>query len=253
MNDSFQYDVMNFGVIGYSIQDELKVLEYKVLPWAPDIIVWAYYLNDPEVRPTQPIQKIFNRPQWWEHFQLPRLMRQSRDYWNHHRLGQPPYYEYLHHPEGPHWPNIKKGFQDIRELTAGKDIPVVLFVFPEVPVGSWEDYAYRGIHEQVRQEAEKNHLETIDLLRVYQLFPPHWLRYSKKDHHPSKFGHQVTAAALFVHLSERWWEGNDRTVAGGDLLMTPPEVESFENRAKVARKVKSATASAVEEATPENE
>jgi hypothetical protein len=252
-NDPYLYDVMNFGVISYSIKDELQVLQYKVLPWNPDLIIWAYVMNDPAVHPTAPIQLFFYKPKWWEKFQLYHLMMQWRSKWRYDRLGCTSYFEFIHHPQAPPWQNIVSGFQQIEKITGQENLPVLLMMFPDIPQKEWEDYPYEWIHRQVLQEGQERGFETLDLLKYFKKFPPDKLRYSKKDFHPSSFGHAVTAATLFLRLSERWWDGQYSVEGGQERLMSRQPIDSFENQMEAEHEIQSASSQVSGEVPFENE
>lgn len=42
-------EVLNFGVTGYSFEQILRTVRTKVMPFDPDVILYAYSLNDPQV------------------------------------------------------------------------------------------------------------------------------------------------------------------------------------------------------------
>src|SRR6185369_3084342 len=66
-SDGRRYDVLNFGVPGYSSQEEASVLEARVLPWNPAVVIVGYCLNDPETQPLQPVHVYFSPVAWWQH------------------------------------------------------------------------------------------------------------------------------------------------------------------------------------------
>jgi hypothetical protein len=47
-NPDLKYEVINFGVYGYGIKEIKEFYEYKVKKYNPDLVLYAYFPNDPE-------------------------------------------------------------------------------------------------------------------------------------------------------------------------------------------------------------
>ena len=62
MNDSAvsngrRFEVLNFGVVGYSTRDEAIALKQKTIPFHPQGVIIGYVLNDPETDPRPSLHK----------------------------------------------------------------------------------------------------------------------------------------------------------------------------------------------------
>ena len=72
------WEVLNMGVGAYATRDEALVLRHKALRFAPDLVVVAYFFNDPQIEPVVPITGFFSETEWWQHSDLlRRLARRS--------------------------------------------------------------------------------------------------------------------------------------------------------------------------------
>lgn len=193
-----RYEVLNLGVSAYSTADEAAVLCYKGLPWNPALVVIGYVLNDPETEPEQPLQSDFRQPEWWQYYEVLRLVMMAKHEWDVWRLGGEDYFRYLHMRTGSKWRSVVKAFASIREMSAPRSIRTLVVIFPMVPPSEvrWEHYEYGDLHEQVSAEAIKNGFDVLDLRPVFKPYTPAELRVSPADAHPSAYAHKLAAHAI---------------------------------------------------------
>lgn len=161
-----RYEVLNFGVSGYSTRDEAAVLRSKVLRFHPDVVVLGYVLNDPEVHPSHSLHMYFHRPAWWERLCLTRFVAGAFHALELRWLGYEPdrhVFEYLHDPRAGHWRTVVDGFADIRAVAREAGLPVVLVVFPTLGGQSWKSYRYDAIHARVKDLGERDGFRVLDL------------------------------------------------------------------------------------------
>lgn len=59
-DSSFKYEVMNFGVMGYNLEQEIEFIKEKVMPYHPDIIIIFISSNDIDRKIVIPQNKISN-------------------------------------------------------------------------------------------------------------------------------------------------------------------------------------------------
>ena len=200
--DELRYDVLNFGVGGYSTRDEALVLEHKALPLHPRAVVLAYYLNDPETDPVQPLHRAFHPTAWWQHSVALRFIAMHANDFAMRRYGDGDYHRYLHFHPGK-WGSVVKGFERMAALVGAAGIPLLVAIFPRTPSGSgWSDYRHADLHARVAAAAEQNGLRVVDLLEVFAQHDPERLRLGRNDRHPTPFGHAVAALALHAPLRE---------------------------------------------------
>jgi lysophospholipase L1-like esterase len=199
-------EVLNFGVGGYSTQDEAALLEHKALAFDPDLVLVGYTLNDPDVRPdsgsiAQPsLHALFAEPEWWQHSHVLRLVSKLRHERELQNLGDGNQVKYLHAcPET--WDTVVQGFQRIAACTAERGVPVGVVLFPIIPGGQWSTYRFTAIHAQVVAEAGRCGFPVLDLLPVWAAYPPAELRVSLQDSHPNALGQRITAEAVAAWLA----------------------------------------------------
>jgi len=196
------YDVLNFGVGGYSTRDEALVLEHKALAFEPDLVIVGYSLNDPEIEPFQPLHTHYLEPAWWRHSHLLRLAHKALRQRDVERLGGGDYHRYLHaHPAK--WKSVEQAFADIRRVADGAGCDVLVAIFPQVMKRGWAEYPYHEIHAQVAAAARAAGLLALDLLEPFSRQPQQSLRVSPGDAHPSAAGHAIAAQAIADYLAER--------------------------------------------------
>jgi lysophospholipase L1-like esterase len=190
-----RFDVLNFGVGGYTTWDEAVVLQRKALPFDPDMIVIGYCLNDPEYLPVQGLHNYFHETWWWQHSHLLRLFASRLQGWRIKKYGHGSYFHYIHSPQGECWPRVAKAFDDIRGMCASKKLPVVLVIFP-MQTGKlppWSSYPYKDIHAYVAAEAAARGFHVVDTLDAVSKYEPKDIVISRDDSHLSPLGNRLVA------------------------------------------------------------
>ena len=190
-----QFEVLNLGVGGYSTRDEALVLEYKGIRWNPELVVIGYVLNDPEIDPIQPLHTYYQEPRWWQYLNVSRLVARSKNSLEIKVLGEGDYIKYLH-AHHQKWQSVVEGLEKIGTLGQKRKIPILLLIFP-MTGKSWTVYPYRNLHQQVANIAKEKDLKVLDLYDYFSQFHPEELMVAPRDAHPSKFGHELTARAIY--------------------------------------------------------
>lgn len=198
-----RFDVLNFGVGGYSTHDEALVLTHKASTWNPALIILGYYFNDPETEPLQPLHRHYHQPAWWQHFNLTRLVAWGWRRWEEIYHGGGDYYRFLHAPETEHWQSVLRAFAQIQRTANGLEAPVLVVIFPVTQDRPWADYPYRDLHRQVADAARAHGFHVLDLLGPFAERPGQELMARSWDNHPSVTGHAVAARAI-----QRWIVAN---------------------------------------------
>jgi hypothetical protein len=210
---SRRYEVMNFGVGGYATRDEVAALEQKALPLDPDLIIIDYHPNGPESEPVQPLHQVFHETEWWERWNILRLLSFGRREWQMRTLGGGSNYRYLAAPDGPHWPELLKAFDKARDLAASRDLKVIVILFPTYGgVRSWAEYPIADLHAQTIRAAEERGFLTLDMLPIYTNSGFTVAEIAADDEHPNAVGLGLAAKALEKLILERHEE----------LLKVPP-------------------------------
>jgi len=195
--DCRRFEVLNFGVGGYSTRDESLVLKHKAIDWDLDLVIVGYYLNDPEIDPIQPLHSYYQGVSWWQYSNLLRLIAKAKKGWDVRRDGAGDYLRYLHATKGKNWQSVVFALEEMRSVAAERRIPVLLAIFPVTQNKSWADYPYQDLHQQVTNVANEKGIFVVDLYESFSQYPSQVVMVSPHDNHPSKIGHEVAAHALY--------------------------------------------------------
>ncbi|MDD9967193.1 MAG: SGNH/GDSL hydrolase family protein [Myxococcales bacterium] len=198
--DARQYEFLNFGVGGYSSRDEALVVEHKVLPLDPDLILIAYSLNDPEVEPLQPVHSYYQDVALWQWSHVLRKLSQARLELDIRRLGGGDYIRYLHR-HAHKWRSVEQALGRIAALAGARRVPAALVIFPHSLVMRWDAYPYGPEHAQVARAARAAGLPVLDLLTAFQRAGrPLRLRVGRTDDHPNQRAHALAARHIETWL-----------------------------------------------------
>lgn len=166
---SVHYEVLNFGVEGYNVFQELEMLKTKGLKYNPDLIILNYVLNDPE-----PGEYYFQKTFLMRHSALVRyfsyrikkaLIRRERKRLN--IKTEVDNYYYYHSPK--YFIPVKEAMSEIADIAAELDNKLVVVIFPasSIEVKDFkENYPYRKLHELVKSIKSDNTI-FIDLMDEY--------------------------------------------------------------------------------------
>ncbi len=193
-------DVLNFGVGGYSARDEALVFHHKALPWNPRVTVLGYFLNDPETEPLQPLHTYFQKPAWWQHVNLGRLVASTKKNWDVARHGEKNYFRYLHAPGRPPWQSVLTAFGDISQTADEHGIEVLLVIFPYRPLSRDPNHYLNRIYEQVAQAGREAGFRTLKLSETFSGRDWNALRLSPENNHLNAKGNRLAAEAIAAEL-----------------------------------------------------
>lgn len=200
--DGTRFEVLNFGVGGYSTRDEALVLEHKALPLDPDLVIVGYFLNDPDFEPNQPLHRYFRGTQWWEHSHLLRLMAKRRFDAEKQIYGAGDLYAYFHAEGEPRWNSVLTAFDRMKELCAARGVPVFVVVFPcYLGFQSFETYLHGFVHDKVVAAASERGFATLDLLQSFRASGVKPQDVGADPEHPNARGHAIAAHAIFERLA----------------------------------------------------
>ena len=211
-------EVLNFGVPGYNLEQEIQALRSKALAFSPDLVVVLFCLNDLEglfsyelglvQERTERGRTIPGRVREW-------LVARSRLFsWLEYRLTELEarrHFVKAKNPlEGPLYAAAVSQQQQVlrgqlavlRSLLASHGIPGMLVVVP-VLGDRFERYPHRDLHRAVVEVAESESLGAVDLLDCFSAYEFRDLRVDVV--HPSPLGHRVAAHAVRDALCARGW------------------------------------------------
>ncbi|MBK7876975.1 MAG: SGNH/GDSL hydrolase family protein [Planctomycetes bacterium] len=196
-------EVVNFGVGGYCTRDEALVLEHKALPLAPDLVIVAYFLNDPDYEPQlQPLHRYFRGSLWWEHSHVARLVARWRFDRERAAAGDD-LYRWYHAPDSERWKSVLDAFDAMQSSVDAAGIPLVLVVFPCYRgFPGFDHYRWTELHERVLAAAKARGFVTLDLLPTFAASERTQEELSADPEHPSALGHALAARAIAERVAE---------------------------------------------------
>ena len=211
-------EVLNFGVPGYNLDQEIEALRAKALAFAPDLVVVAFCLNDLEGLFSYELGLVQDRAargrsfsgrarEWllgrsllfsWIEYRLSELEARRSFVRARNPLEGPLYAEAV----GQQKRALEGKLAVLNGLLGARGIPGVVVVFP-VLGGRFERYPHRDLHRAVVEVAEGAGLAAVDLLDCFSAYDFRELRVDVV--HPSPLGHRVAAHAVRDALCGRGW------------------------------------------------
>jgi lysophospholipase L1-like esterase len=211
-------EVLNFGVPGYNLDQEIEALRAKALAFAPDLVVVAFCLNDLEGLFSYELGLVQDRAARgrslsgrlrelflgrslvfsWVEYRLSELEARRSFVRARNPLEGPLYAEAVEEQRAA----LEGKLAVLRSLLAARGIPGVVVVFP-VLGAKLERYPHRELHRAVVEAAESAGLAAVDLLDCYGAYDFRELRVDVV--HPSPLGHRVAAHAVRDALCARGW------------------------------------------------
>jgi lysophospholipase L1-like esterase len=211
-------EVLDFGVPGYNLDQEIESLRSRALAFSPDLVVIAFCLNDLEGVFSYELGLVQDRSSRsrtllgrareallrhsllfsWVEYRLSELEARRRFVRARNPVGGPLYGDALAQQEMA----LDGKLAVLRELLASRGIPGLVVVFP-VMGGRFERYPHAALHRAVVAAAERNGLGALDLVDCYSAYDFRDLRVDVV--HPSPLGHRVAAHATRDALCARGW------------------------------------------------
>ena len=232
------FEVLNFGVAGYGVPQVVEAVRTKALRFTPDLIVYAYCLNDAQAYSLE-MANVLGSATAAERGYLERAAADhSRLYalvrFGLHSLtadGRKVGEEALWHRDDPQFVaieggsyvrffrdlyrndaargRVEAGFDALAEIARTRDIPMLVVVFPLLL--DLQSYALAPIHEQLGAALEARSIASLDLMDVYRdqaRDDPASLNVDPV--HPSARGHRIAAVSiLYALLANGWIPGED--------------------------------------------
>lgn len=234
------WEVLNFGVPGYTIGQAVAMLTGRVTVFQPDRVLYLYCLNDPQEtsRELEAILRaadmtvarrdylgwLWGTSRSWlgrSHlWQLVRLVRAEQD-----RDSASPReryrddMEYLLEGRGEaHYralyanraamARLRSGLGSLARWSRETGVPVQVVVFPVFM--DMEAYRLGDLHETVRQTAAAEELDVLDLLPVYQEAARAGGEAFHADPlHPNECGYGIAAQAVARAMDAEWGKRMD--------------------------------------------
>jgi lysophospholipase L1-like esterase len=211
-------EVLDFGVPGYNLDQEIEALRTRGLAFSPDLVIVAFCLNDLEGLFSYELGLVQDRPargrSWIGRLREGLLGRSLLFSWIEYRFSElearRSFVRAKNPLEGPLYAEavnqqrtaLEGKLAVLRALLASRGIPGMVVVFP-VLGARFERYPHRELHRAVVEAAEGAGLAGLDLLDCYSAYDFRDLRVDVV--HPSPLGHRVAAHAIRDGLCARGW------------------------------------------------
>jgi lysophospholipase L1-like esterase len=211
-------EVLNFGVPGYNLEQEIEALRARAFAFSPDVVVVLFCLNDLEGLFSYEFGLVEQRAErrhtllggireWlvghsrlasWIEYRLTELQARRGFVRAKNPLEGPLYAEAVSEQRKA----LQGQFAVLSSLLASRGIPGLVVVVP-VLGERFERYPYRDLHRAVVETAESERLAALDLLDCFSAYEFRDLRVDVV--HPSPLGHRVAAHAVRDALCARGW------------------------------------------------
>jgi len=211
-------EVLNFGVPGYNLEQEIEMLRAKALAFQPDLVVVLFCLNDLQGLFSYElglVQERTDRRRTARGSVREWLVGHSRLFsWVEYRLTELEARRYFVRAKNPLEGGLyaqavseqRRALQGqlavLSAILASHGIPGLVAVMP-VLGDRFERYPYRELHSAVVETARAESLAAVDLLDCFSAYPFRDLRIDVV--HPSPLGHRVAAHAVRDALCARGW------------------------------------------------
>lgn len=187
-----RYEVLNFGVNGYGIRQELQMAR-RALAFQPDLLILQSTLNDPYPSAVPPYTPNHSRSrsQAWD-FLYRRLLTQR--HWTMEMVTRNFDEEGLR--------AIGDGMRGFGEIRRG-GTPVLVVLFPYLYAPAYPLWQIGQFHAVFAQAARENQLDFLDLREVFEREGIASDRWPQDPVHPSEQGHVLAAEVIERTLESR--------------------------------------------------
>jgi lysophospholipase L1-like esterase len=201
--------VLNFGVPGYNLEQEIESLRTKALPYAPDVVVVAFCLNDLEglfsyeygltidrsergrTLVGRVLEGVLSRSVFlsWVEYRFAELEARRRYVQTRNPMSGPLYEQAVAQQQAA----LRGPFGGLAALLKPRGIAGAIAIFPTFG-NRFAAYPHRELHRVIAAAAEESGLVPIDLLDCYQAYDFREVRVDVV--HPNPLGHRIAAHAI---------------------------------------------------------
>ncbi len=197
--------VLNFGVNGYGLHDEVPVLEKSVLPYRPDLVLWEFYPDDISRQLVVEMgEKLGDLKDGCPFLNTPsralNLISHGilRIYAS--RLAAAFYRETYDSPA--YWNEMKNLLLRARDGAAASGGRLLVVMFPDLSALDGKRYRLEWVHRKVAAFLKESGIDAVDLTGAFQSYGPSRLYVHEVDHHPNEIAQRMAAGEI-VRAMER--------------------------------------------------
>jgi len=218
-------EVLNLGVPGYNLDQEIEHLRTRVDALQPDWAVFGFCLNDLEgllsfeygltlarrearSGPRQALELFLSVSRFaaWIEYRLTERDARSQFARQRNPLGG----ELYEVPPAALDAHLDASFGTLAGIVKPRGIQTAVAIFP-ILGNRFENYPYKALHAQVAAAASRSGLQAIDLLPCFE---PYAFREVRVDVvHPNPMGHRIAAHAAAEQLWDSLLAGSERPAA----------------------------------------
>ena len=175
-----EYEVLNFGVYGYGIDQELEVLRKKTVSYHPDVVVLGYSIRD---------ITLFDTPAtFFRTFCITHLFEDNSDLITLSRIQDM-------YRDRTLVVNLLAKLHECKKVCDEHNIRLVVCIFPTIT--DFKTYPFMSIHKMLRYFCRELNIEYVDLLQEYSGYHYSALRETEQDLiHPNSRGQKIAAMSL---------------------------------------------------------
>ena len=218
-------EVLNLGVPGYNLDQEVELLRRRVDALQPDVVVFGFCLNDLEgllsfeygltqarrearSGPRRFLESFlsFSRFAAWIEYRLTERDARARFAAARNPIGGE-IYDAKPETLDAH---LDASFNTLAGTLGPKGIDGVIAIFP-ILGNRFENYPHRDLHARIAAAAGRAGLRTVDLLPCFSTYPFRDVRVDVV--HPNPLGHRIAAHGAAEFLFERMFPGELRPEA----------------------------------------
>jgi len=229
-SDGWSFEVLNFGVTGYNITQVVENLRLRALKYDPDLIIYAYSMNDPQEFSIE-LDALRAKLTCAEQNYIDRLRRPGRNLALHSRLyvlthfilesrtsagrrtgtsstdrewsslWSGTYHRYYSdlHQDADSWRRVDTGLMELGRITHNHGIPGYVVIFPVMK--DFARYPLSDVHAKVAGAARDNSLLILDMLEPYHtLSQIPGERFARDYLHPDAPGYAYAAVVILRRL-----------------------------------------------------
>jgi len=207
-----RFEVINTGVGNYGTVQEVTYYETRGRAFHPDMVILVYFINDPELVPTEKKGFLIDRSYLIAFIKsrFDGLLRRtgSRPTWKQ-------YYASLYDEDFPGLQACKGALHSLAELTRSDGSQCLVAILPELHEINGP-YPFTAEHQKIKNTAVSNHVPVLDLIDGLRNHGPEstlWV--TPQDSHPNAKANNLIAAQLHDWILNNI-NGPDKTLPGGD-------------------------------------
>ena len=217
-DDPRTFEVWNFGVFGYETTQELQYLRTRVLEFDPDLVVWAFYIND--ALPADERERLLREgPGGWRSTLREALGPRAENpltaarrhsvfldtvadtLWRRLAGSETQnLYRTVYESNGASWREAQAALLEARDLLAEANIRFAMVLYPHF-AREGDGFSSDAAMAVVRRFCEEQGIPVHDLAPHFRDQPIEALRVHPYDFHPSAMAHERAGPAIGAFLA----------------------------------------------------